>query len=251
MHTLRFLFYLVFVFVFCGCVAIKAEHSKGVRGVSPNINSAACGECRESQGSPSKAQASRWRKRNENREEIFPARERSEQGLKFPRFVAGVAFHTCAALSKANWRFAVEGNLLPTACKCPLWWGAGKPTAGDNRTPLRSLPLASQGRTRPILLRKIPFHRYANQLAFFASQKPFRRCASRAFGYFRHESNVIHDTVNKLFIEGVGKAVILYNYAFVLMRFFTCKQVQNDNPSVLLRKPPPLTQGGYFLPPGR
>ena len=71
---------------------------KGVRGESPIINSEACGECRESQGSPSKAQASRWRKRNKNREEIFPARERSEQGLKFPRFVAGAAFHTCAAL---------------------------------------------------------------------------------------------------------------------------------------------------------
>ena len=70
---------------------------KGVRGESPNIDSEDCGECRESQGSPSKAQASRWRKRNENREEIFPASERSEQGLKFPRFVAGVAFHTCAA----------------------------------------------------------------------------------------------------------------------------------------------------------
>ena len=71
---------------------------KGVRRESPNIDSEDCGECRESQGSPSKAQASRWRKRNENREEIFPARERSEQGLKFPRFVAGEAFRTCAAL---------------------------------------------------------------------------------------------------------------------------------------------------------
>ncbi len=74
------------------------SEKKGVRGESPNNNSEDCGEYRESQGSPSKAQASRWRKRNENREEIFPASERSEQGLKFPRFVAGVAFHTCAAL---------------------------------------------------------------------------------------------------------------------------------------------------------
>jgi len=40
-------------------------------------------------------------------------------------------------VSKANWRFAVEGNLLPTACKCPLWWGAGKPTgAGESSTTL-------------------------------------------------------------------------------------------------------------------
>ncbi|MBQ5325857.1 MAG: hypothetical protein J6K80_01525, partial [Oscillospiraceae bacterium] len=51
----------------------------------------------------------------------------------------------------------------------------------------------------------------------------------RAFGYFRHESNIIHDTVNDLLIEGVGKAVILYNSAFVAMRFFTCEQVQKDN----------------------
>ena len=55
----------------------------------------------------------------------------------FARFVADRAFHTCAAVSKANWRFAVEGNLLPTACKCPLWWGAGKPTGWGSR-PLHS-----------------------------------------------------------------------------------------------------------------
>ena len=33
----------------------------------------------------------------ENREEICRASERSEQGFKFPRFVADEAFHTCAA----------------------------------------------------------------------------------------------------------------------------------------------------------
>ena len=49
---------------------------------------------------------------------------------------------------------------------------------------------------------------------------------------FFEEGNIIHDTVNNLLIEGVVKAVILYNSAFVHMRFFTCKQVQNDNPSV-------------------
>ena len=137
---------------------------KGVRGESPIINSEACGECRESQGSPSKAQASRWRKRNKNREEIFPARERSEQGLKFPRFVAGEAFHTCAALSKANWRFAVEDNLLPTACKCPLWWGAGKPTGGG----------------------VVRYTRMTSSC--FCCAKPLRRFANpHVFGYFWHQ----------------------------------------------------------------
>jgi len=109
----------------------------------------------------------------------YLARElKANEGI-IPRFVAGVAYHTCAAF---------KGS-------------------GDNARP-------------------------------------------RAFGYFRHESNVIHDTVNNLLIEGVGKAVILYNYAFVLMRFFTCKQVQNDNPPAPLGHPPPVglarTHSAYF-----
>ena len=52
-------------------------------------------------------------------------------------------------------------------------------------------------------------------------KKPFRRCASRAFGYFRHESNIIHDTMKNLLIDGVVKAIILYDYDFVGVRFFT------------------------------
>ena len=38
---------------------------------------------------------------------------------------------------------------------------------------------------------------------------PGRIATPRAFGYFRHESNIIHDTMNNLLIEGVVKAVIL------------------------------------------
>ena len=63
---------------------------------------------------------------------------KANEGI-IPRFVAGVAFHTCAAFKGA----------------------------GDNARP-------------------------------------------RAFGYFRHESNIIHDTANNLLIEGVVRAVIPY-----------------------------------------
>ena len=51
---------------------------------------------------------------------------------------------------------------------------------------------------------------------------------------FSQKSTEIHDTVNNLIIEGVVKAVIPYNFAFVAMRFFTCKQVQNDICSALI-----------------
>ena len=37
---------------------------------------------------------------------------------------------------------------------------------------------------------------------------------------FSQKSTEIHDTISNLLIEGVGKAVIPYNSAFVFMRFF-------------------------------
>ena len=91
---------------------------------------------------------------------------------------------------------------MPSPCATIVFQGS---KTGDIRNPLRS----------------------QDRLAFFASQKPFRRCASRAFGYFRHESNIIHDTANNLLIEGVGKVVILY--CTCANAILHGKAVQNDN----------------------
>ena len=90
----------------------------------------------------------------------------------------------------------------------------------------------------------------------FVAGEAFHTCATLGCGriatptllvLFSQKSTEIHDTVNNLFIESVGKAVILYNSAFVHMRFFTGKPVQNDRIAVYGKAQLFRMTGQYFL----
>ena len=101
---------------------------KGSGKYFPRITMAKSAESKQRDRVSQIYEADRWRYACENRGKIIVRVNTVSEVYNFARFIADAAYHTCAALSKANWRFVVEGNLLPTACKCPLWWGAGKPT---------------------------------------------------------------------------------------------------------------------------